>query len=90
MIANFAIIVKITIIAKFSIFAMAEFSLSKQKLMCIAKILLPVFVLKRLHFGFSPFYPHCNFVVSYCFVISLFLSIYKPHSVTNGHQSLMQ
>ena len=48
------------------------------------------FVFKRLRFGFSPFYPHCNFVVSYCFVISLFLSIYKPQSVTNGHQSLLQ
>ena len=43
---------------------------------------------KRLRFGFSPFYPHCNFAVSYCFVISLFLSIYKPRSGTNGHQSL--
>ena len=47
------------------------------------------FVFKRLRFGFSPFCPHCNFVVSYCFVISLFLSIYKPQSVTNGHQSLL-
>ena len=43
---------------------------------------------KRPRFGFSPFYPHCNFVVSYCFIISLFLSIYKPQSVTNDNQSL--
>ena len=43
---------------------------------------------KRLRFGFSPFYPHCNFVVSYCFVISLILSIYKPQSITNDNQSL--
>ena len=54
----------------------------------IAKLSSPLFVFKQLRFGFSPFYHHCNFVVSYCFVISLFLRIYKPQSVTNRHQSL--
>ena len=54
----------------------------------IAKFAAPVFVFKRLRFGFSPFYPHCNFGVSYCFVISLLMSIYKPHYVINDNQSL--
>ena len=55
---------------------------------CVRTFLLLFFLSKRIRFGFYPFYPHCNFVVSYCFVISLFLSIYKPQSVTNSNQSL--
>ena len=67
-----------------------EISLYSENFVCSEILCFTVLCLILLRFGFSPFYSHCNFVVSYFFVISLFLSIYKPHSVTNGHQSLMQ
>ena len=91
---NFATSLQFHYIAKFSLYNEIFVMLAKfhyiAKISPVAKSSAPVFVFKRLRFGFSPFYPHCNFVVSYCIVISLFLSIYKPQSITNGHQSLMQ